>query len=180
MNAKVDETLASTGLKRILALVEATYSNSMIEAWWRALKHQWLYLNALDSFSRLRELVAFCVEAHNTQMPRSAFDGQTPNEVCFGTAPNLGAELKAAPGHGAREASRREPSRLLPAVRRPADSSLRSSASLGRSLLRTQLQNVVALSSERRHGLEFWGRDRSKCDSKCDSRGASRQRPQAF
>ncbi len=96
VNSKVDETLASTGLKRILALVEVSYSNSMIEAWWKALKHQWLYLNALDSLSRLSDLVAFYVEAHNTQMPRSAFGGRTPDEVFFGTALNLAAELKAA------------------------------------------------------------------------------------
>jgi hypothetical protein len=68
----------------------------MIEAFWRSLKHQWLYLNSLDSIERVRTLVEFFVEKHNTQMPHAAFHGQTPDEMCFGTAANLPAELTAA------------------------------------------------------------------------------------
>jgi transposase InsO family protein len=83
-------------LERILAQVDVAYSNSMIEAFWRSLKHQWLYLNSLDSIDRLRVLVAFFVEEHNTQMPHSAFAGQTPDEMYFGTAIELPAQLAAA------------------------------------------------------------------------------------
>ena len=68
----------------------------MIEAFWRSLKHQWLYLNSLDSIERLRVLVAFFIEQHNTQMPHSAFSGQTPDEMYFGTAVDLPAQLAAA------------------------------------------------------------------------------------
>ena len=68
----------------------------MIEAFWRSLKHQWLYLNSLDSVERLRTLVAFYVEQHNTQMPHAAFSGQTPDEMYFGMAANLPTELAAA------------------------------------------------------------------------------------
>ena len=67
----------------------------MIEAFWRSLKHQWLYLNSLDSIERLRSLVKFFVEEHNTQMPHSAFAGQTPDEMYFGTAVNMPAQLAA-------------------------------------------------------------------------------------
>ncbi len=67
----------------------------MIEAFWRSLKHQWLYLNSLDSLARLRALVEFYVEEHNTRMPHAAFHGQTPDEMYFGTAANLPAELAA-------------------------------------------------------------------------------------
>ena len=38
---------------RWLAMTEISFSNSLIEAWWRALKHQWLYLNSLDTLSSL-------------------------------------------------------------------------------------------------------------------------------
>jgi putative transposase len=68
----------------------------MIEAFWRSLKHQWLYLNSLDSIERFRVLVAFFIEQHNTQMPHSAFSGQTPDEMYFGTAANLPAQLAVA------------------------------------------------------------------------------------
>ena len=96
INGAVDATLFSACLGRVLAQVDVAYSNSMIEAFWRSLKHQWLYLNSLDTIERLRTLVEFFVEEHNNQMPHSAFSGQTPDEMYFGTAVDLPAELAAA------------------------------------------------------------------------------------
>jgi len=96
INTAVDATLFSACLERVLAQVDVAYSNSMIEAFWRSLKHQWLYLNSLDSIERLRSLVEFFIEQHNTQMPHSAFTGQTPDEIYFDTAVDLPAQLAAA------------------------------------------------------------------------------------
>jgi len=48
-NGAVDELIVSGLLSRVLAQTEITFSNSMIESWWRVLKHQWLFLNTLDS-----------------------------------------------------------------------------------------------------------------------------------
>jgi len=98
VNAAVDATLASAKLRRVLAQVEVTYSNSIIEAWWRSLKHQWLYLNTLDAMAHLQALVAFFVEEHNAKMPHSAFAGQTPDEMYLGTAKDLADELVVARG----------------------------------------------------------------------------------
>jgi putative transposase len=81
--------LGTYPLRRVLAQVDIDFSNSMIEAWWRSLKHSWLYLNQLDSLATIRNLVAFYVEQHNSVMPHSAFRGQTPDEVYFGTADAL-------------------------------------------------------------------------------------------
>ena len=53
----------------------------MIEAFWRSMKHQWLYLNSLDSVAAVRRRVSFYVAAHNTAVPHSAFQGQTPDEM---------------------------------------------------------------------------------------------------
>jgi len=83
--------LLTACLHRVLAQVDVTFSNSMIEAFWRSLKHQWLYLNSLDSIERLRILVEFYVEQHNTQMPHAAFSGQMPDEMYFGAAAGLPA-----------------------------------------------------------------------------------------
>lgn len=96
VNGAVKATLLSACLDRVLAQVDVAFSNSMIEAFWRSLKHQWLYLNSLDSIERLRALVEFYVEQHNTQMPHAAFQGQTPDEMYFGTAANLPVDLAAA------------------------------------------------------------------------------------
>jgi putative transposase len=96
VNAAVDGTLLSACLDRVLAQVEVAYSNSMIEAFWRSLKHGCLYLNTLDSIERLRSLVAFYVEQHNEQMPHRAFGGQTPDETYLGAAIELSADLATA------------------------------------------------------------------------------------
>ena len=73
--------VVETGLlKRVLAQTEITFSNSLIDSWWRVLKHQWLYLNTLDTVTTVRKLVAFYIDQHNTHVPHSAFLGQIPDE----------------------------------------------------------------------------------------------------
>jgi hypothetical protein len=59
VNSTVDAALFTACLNRVLAQVDVGYSNSMIEAFWRSLKYQWLFLNSLDSIERLRVLIQF-------------------------------------------------------------------------------------------------------------------------
>ena len=96
VNSAVDAALFTACLNRVLAQVDVGFSNSMIEAFWRSMKHQWLFLNSLDSIERLRVLIQFFVEQHNTKMPHPAFSGQTPDEMYFGTAVDLPTKLAAA------------------------------------------------------------------------------------
>lgn len=99
VNARVDELIRSGLLKRVLAQTEVRFSNSMIEAWWRSLKHSWLFLHSLDTVARVRSLVAFYVEQHNTTIPHSAFRGQTPDEMFSGkgdAVPDQLADARAA------------------------------------------------------------------------------------
>jgi putative transposase len=103
VNGNVDEFIQSGVLRRVIALTELRFSNSMIEAWWRTLKHQWLYLNSLDSLSTLRRLVAFYVDEHNARLPHSAFRGQTPDEMYYGRGDHVPRELEQA-----RNAARKE------------------------------------------------------------------------
>ena len=93
VNGAVDAALDGEDLTRVLALVEVTFSNSMIEAFWRSLKHSWLYLHSLENFSALRRLVDFYVDQHNRVMPHAAFHGQTPDEIFFGTGDQAATEL---------------------------------------------------------------------------------------
>ena len=93
VNRDVDDELSGTNLEHVLAQIDVTYSNSMIEAFWRSLKNSWLYMHGLESESGLRRLIAFYVQAHNEVMPHSAFNGQTPDEVYFGTGSAIAAEL---------------------------------------------------------------------------------------
>ena len=82
-------------LRRVLAFTELKFSNSMIEAWWRSLKHQWLFLHSLDSVTTVQRLVEFYVQEHNQMLPHSAFRGQTPDEMYFGRGDAVPADLMA-------------------------------------------------------------------------------------
>ena len=92
----MDGLIESGLLSRVLALRDVTFSNSMIEAWWRTLKHQWLYFNTLDNVATVRRLVAFYVAAHNSEIPHSAFRGQTPDEMSHGRGHGVAEHLEDA------------------------------------------------------------------------------------
>ena len=96
VNGAVDELIKSGLLERVLALTEITFSNSLIESRRRVLKHQWLFLNTLDTIGTLQKLIAFYVDEHNTRLPHSAFRGQTPDEMYCGTGNHVPQELEAA------------------------------------------------------------------------------------
>src|SRR4029453_5771743 len=110
--AQVAEFIDTGGLRRLLAFTELKFSNSMIEAWWRCLKHQWLFLYPLDSVATVRGLVAFYVDEHNHVLPHSAFRGQTPDEMYSGTGDTVPADLRsrAATARRARVAANRSAS----------------------------------------------------------------------
>ena len=112
VNAQVDALIETGVLRRLLAFTELKFSNSMIEAWWRSLKHQWLFLHPLESVATIRRLVAFYVQEHNHVLPHSAFRGQTPDEMYFGTGDAVPAELtsRAAAARRARAETNRSAS----------------------------------------------------------------------
>ena len=95
-NSAVDKVIETGLLKRVLAQTEITFSNSLIESWWRVLKHQWLYLNTLDTIATVRKLVAFYIHQHNTRLSHSAFRGETPDEMYFGTGRKIPKNLEAS------------------------------------------------------------------------------------
>ena len=117
--AQVDALISSGVLRRMLALTDLTFSNSMIDAWWRSLKHQWLCLHSLDRVTTVRRLVAFYVDEHNRVLPHSAFRGQTPDEMYFGTGNAIPGDLtsRAAAARRARvEANRSAACGTCPSV----------------------------------------------------------------
>jgi putative transposase len=119
VNAQVDELITAGVLRRVLAFTELQFSNSMIEAWWRSLKHQWLFLHPLDSVTTVRRLVAFYVDEHNRVLPHSAFRGQTPDEMYFGTGDAVPADLTSgavAARRARAEANRSAACRTCPSI----------------------------------------------------------------
>lgn len=126
----VDQLLDdSSSLSRVLAQVDIVCSNSLIEAFWRQLKHAWLFLNTLDSTVAVRRLVAFYVGEHNEKIPRAVLGGRTPHEVYFGREENLlerlseyrkRAQRVRSAANRAASCHRCEPPRAGPAVRNVA------------------------------------------------------------
>ena len=95
-NSAVDKLITSGILSRLLAMTDIVFSNSMIESWFRSIKHQWLFLNTLDTVTAVARLVSFYIAEHNGAIPHSAFKGQTPDEMYFGTGDKVTEELQAA------------------------------------------------------------------------------------
>src|ERR1019366_2860731 len=84
LNGDVDPMFEGSALHRVIAQIDVSFSNSLIEAWWRSLKHRWLFLHPLDNIWTVKKLVAFYVTEHNERIPHAAFEGQTPDEMYFG------------------------------------------------------------------------------------------------
>ena len=84
-NSTVDPLFEDSVLKRIIAQIDVSFSNSMIEAFFSRLKHGWLFLNDLQDFATLEKLVSFYIAEHNSVLPHAAFHGQTPDEIYFST-----------------------------------------------------------------------------------------------
>jgi putative transposase len=56
VNAQVEALIDTGVLPRLLAFTELKFSNSMIEAWCRSLKYQWLFLHSLEPVPAREEL----------------------------------------------------------------------------------------------------------------------------
>ena len=83
-------------LKRILAQTDIAASNSMIEAFFRLAKHNWLFRHNLDTIETVRRLVEFYVNEHNSSLPHRAHRGRTPDEVYFGRESDVPDKLAKA------------------------------------------------------------------------------------
>jgi putative transposase len=95
-NKTMDALETEGSIKRVLAQVDVRFSNSMIEAWWRQLKYNWLYLNSLDTFATVEQLIRFYVYEHNSTLPHSAFKGQTPDDMYFQQGTDVPEKIQAA------------------------------------------------------------------------------------
>jgi len=85
-NAGVHPLMQDGVIRRVLAQVEVSFSNSMIEAFWRSLRHQWLRLHSLESFTQLKQLIDSYVREHNSKMPTTHSSDKHPTR-CTLTGP---------------------------------------------------------------------------------------------
>jgi transposase InsO family protein len=85
INRHVD-TLVEEGLiHRVIAQIDISFSNSMIECFFRRLKHGYLYLHKQGDLQTLIKHINFYVKEHNVAIPHSSLSGATPFEVFQGS-----------------------------------------------------------------------------------------------
>lgn len=81
INSDVEELVEREMIDRIIALIDVDFSNSMVEALFRRLKHAYLYMQNLTSFNTLVSKTEYYLDQHNNHIPHSALSGATPIEV---------------------------------------------------------------------------------------------------
>jgi hypothetical protein len=66
--------------KKKVALFEISFSNSIVEALFRSMKHNYLYHQEINSLKSLTHHTNFWFKEHNDRIPHTAFKGETPLE----------------------------------------------------------------------------------------------------
>jgi len=79
-NNSVNNIFTGSGLKQIFAKIDIHYSNSIIEAFFRSLKNNFLYFKKFKSISDFIRSIKFYINEHNNRIPHSAFEFETPAE----------------------------------------------------------------------------------------------------
>lgn len=84
-NKEVDSLVDAGKILRTIAQIDVEFSNSMIEALFRSLKHRWLYVLSLPTFEAVCRAVDEYLNDHNNKIPHYALGGAMPLEVFSGT-----------------------------------------------------------------------------------------------
>ena len=82
-NRHVEAYLASVPVKKLIARVDVSFSNSMIEAVNKILKYQYLFRKPIPDLEHLHDTVACAVLDYNAR-PHYALRGLTPDAACQG------------------------------------------------------------------------------------------------
>lgn len=84
LNYHVDELVANGQITRTIAQIEIDFSNSMVEALFSRLKHNYLYLKNLSSIGVVQQHVDKYLIDSNENMPQPVLNGATPLEMITG------------------------------------------------------------------------------------------------
>jgi transposase InsO family protein len=84
-NKDVDSLVKAGKIIRTIAQIDVEFSNSMVEALFRSLKHRWLFILSLTTFEAVCRAVDEYITDHNNRIPHYALGGAVPLEVFSGT-----------------------------------------------------------------------------------------------
>lgn len=80
-NISVQKILLGSNIEQVFARKDIRFSNSMIEAFFRTLKNNFLYYKKIKSINDFKRQVSFFIYEYNNVIPHSCFTLQTPDEV---------------------------------------------------------------------------------------------------
>jgi putative transposase len=81
VNRSVLKILVHENVKRIIAKQTIHWSNSMVEAFFRSLKNNYLYARTSQTFTELNRRLSYYFKQHNEVIPHSSLGGAVPIEV---------------------------------------------------------------------------------------------------
>ena len=76
-------------IKKLIALRDIPFSNSLIEAQNKLLKYQYLFKNQVADINALRKTLEWVVKDYNDIRPHNALNGLTPLEAYTGKHPDV-------------------------------------------------------------------------------------------
>jgi putative transposase len=83
-NSNVLKFVTSRNFKRLIALVDIHFSNSMVESLFRCLKSNFLNGEDIHSEADVEMKCKFYFNEHNDKIPKAIFKGATPKEMFLG------------------------------------------------------------------------------------------------
>jgi putative transposase len=85
-------------IRKKIAQFEISFSNSIVEALFRSMKHNYLYHQEITSFKLLKRHVNFWFREYNEIIPHTSFSGETPLER-FNQSRDVDAEIQIRVKH---------------------------------------------------------------------------------
>jgi transposase InsO family protein len=85
LNRHVDHLVQSGIIKRTIEQIDISFSNSVIESFFRTIKHRWPFMLSLDDLDSVRKHVVAFIEDYNSLIPHSALRGAKPLEMYLGS-----------------------------------------------------------------------------------------------
>ena len=81
LNNEVASLMQVGLIERVIAQTEIDFSNSMIERFFRTIKHKWLYLVSLPTFDAAHSAIGRYMTDYNHLIPLHVLGGGTPFEM---------------------------------------------------------------------------------------------------
>ena len=88
-------------IEHIIAQKDVIFSNSMIEALNKVIKHQFLFPKNIDNSNQLSKILGQSVEIYNEQRPQMSLGGNTPIETFNGSSIDISKYIQSFNAHKA-------------------------------------------------------------------------------